>query len=237
MNEYVRFCSAGTYTCQASSAEVTATSRDEKIRAALLVKSNPIILTIVDDRGWARSAALANASAYERLCRGNDVAEHRFLECTDVARRITYLDTLDSLAIEVRWFDGRQHGWDNGFWDAIQHSSKTREALRLISSRIQEPDFEVSKSVMEWLASSALRIEVPDAFESGQPATYHAQAVEKLRRYVRLLGGSLKQKNSTVLDESAKTYSNFAEQTYCEAQPLIPTEEQGQVLGALDARP
>jgi hypothetical protein len=64
----------------------------------------------------------------------------------------------------------------------------------------------------------------------------HAQAVEKLRMYVRLLGGSLKQKNSTVLDESIKTYSNFAEQTYCEAQPLIPTEEQGQVLGAFDAR-
>jgi hypothetical protein len=237
MNEYVRFCSAGTYTCQASSAEVTATSRDEKIRPALLVKSNPIILTIVDDPGWTRSTALANSNAYERLCHGDDVAEHRFSECSDVARRITYLDTLDSLAIEVRWFDGRQHGWDNGFWDAIQHSSKPKEALRLISSRIQETDFEVSKDVMEWLASSALRIEVPDAFESGQPATYHAQAVEKLRMYVRLLGGSLKQKNSTVLDESVKTYSNFAEQTYCEAQPLIPTEEQDQVLGALDARP
>ena len=72
--------------------------------------------------------------------------------------------------------------------------------------------------------------DAPNAFESGRPATYHAQAVEKLRMYVRLLGGSLKHKNSAVLDESVKTYSNFAEQTYCEAQPLIPTEEQRQVL-------
>jgi hypothetical protein len=154
-----------------------------------------------------------------------------------VTQRITYLDSLDSLAIEVRWFDGRKHSWDNGFWDAIQRSSKPKEALRLMSTRIQEPDFEVSKDVMEWLASSALRMEVPDAFESGQPATYHAQAVEQLRMYVKRLGGSLKQKNSTVLDESLKTYSNFAEQTYCEAQPLIPPEEQGQVLAGLDARP
>jgi len=115
MNAYVRFCAAGTYTCQAYSAQVTATSRDEKIRSALLVKSNPIILTIVDDPGWTRSTALANANAYERLCRGDDVVEHRFSECSDVAQRITYLDSLDSPAIEVRWFDGRKHSWDNGF--------------------------------------------------------------------------------------------------------------------------
>lgn len=137
----------------------------------------------------------------------------------------------------MKLFDGRLHGWDSGFWDAIQHSSKPEQALRLMSARIQESDFEVSKSVLEWLASSALRIEVSGAFESGAPATYHAQAVEKLRVYVRLLGGSLNQKNLTVLDESVKTYSNFAEQTYCEAQPLIPTEEQNNVLTSRAARP
>jgi hypothetical protein len=237
LNAYVRFCSPGTYTCQASSAEVTATSRDEKIRPALLVKSNTIVLNIVNDPGWAHSSALAYASAYEKLCRGDGVAEHHFLECTDVARRITYLDTAESLAVEVEWFDGRQHGWDNGFWDAIQHSSNREEALRLMSARIQQPDFEVSTDVVIWLASSALRMEAPDAFMSGTPATYHSQAVEKLLMYVRLLGGSLKQKNSTVLDQSVKTYSNFADQKYCEMQPLIPTEEQNNVLTGLDARP
>jgi hypothetical protein len=203
----------------------------------LLVKSNPITLTLVDDPSWAHSAILANASAYERLCRGEDVAQSHFLECTDVARRITYLDTLESLAKEVKLFDGRSHGRNNGFWDAIQHSSTPEQAVRLMSARIQEPDFEVSQGVLEWLASSALRIEVPGAFESGAPATYHPQAVEKLRMYVRLLGGSLNQKNSTVLNESVKTYSNFAEQTDCEAQPLIPTEEQNNVLTGRAATP
>jgi hypothetical protein len=149
----------------------------------------------------------------------------------------TYLDTLESLAKEVKLFDGRSHGWNNGFWDAIQHSSTPEQAVRLMSARIQEPDFEVSQGVLEWLASSALRIEVPGAFESGAPATYHAQAVEKLRMYVRLLGGSLNQKNSTVLNESVKTYSKFAEPTYCEAQPLIPTEEQNNVLAGRAATP
>jgi len=110
---------------------------------------------------------------------------------SDVARRITYLDTADSLAVEVKWFDGRNHGWENEFWNAIQHSSEPQEALRLITSRMQESDFQASTSVLEWLASLELRLEVPEAFQSSTPASYHAQAVEMLRKYVRLLGNSL----------------------------------------------
>lgn len=233
LNTYVRFCTPGIYTCQGSSAEVTAASRDEKIRPALLVKSNPITLTIVDDPAWARPAAIEYTDAYDRLCRGDDVAEHRSLQCFDVAERITYLGTVESLAIEVRGIDGRNHGWENGFWDAIRQSSHPREALRMMTSRMQEPDFQVSTSVLEWLASSELRIEVPDAFQSGTPANYHALAVEKFRKYVRLLGNSLSKKNSNVLPESAKAYRTFAEQKNCERESLISTEERSQVLAAI----
>ncbi|HEY2495975.1 MAG TPA: hypothetical protein VGK24_02800 [Candidatus Angelobacter sp.] len=235
LNTYVRFRMPGTYTCEASSADITTTSRDEKIRPALLVNSNPISLTIVNDPGWAHFSVLAYADAYENLCHG-DAAEHR-LQCFDLARRITYLDTADSLATEVKFFDGRNHGWGNGFWDAIQHSSDPKKALPLMAARMQEPDFEVSTAVLEWLASSELRMEVPDAFQSGTPATYHAQAVEKLRKYVRLLGDSLSQKDSNVLSESEKTYRTFAKQQYCEPQSLISGKEQNQVLTRLRTRP
>lgn len=233
LNTYVRFRTPGRYTCEASSSDITTSPRDEKIRLALLVKSNPIILNIVEDPGWAHSAAVGYAGVYEKLCRGDDVAEQRFLQCSDVARRITYLDTADSLATEVKSFDGRNHGWDPGFWDAIQRSSLPEEALRLTAARMQEPDFEVSTGVLEWLATSELRTEVLDAFQGGTPATYHAQATEKLRKYVRLLGSSLNQKDSTTLTESLRTYRNFAEQQYCEPQLLIPREEQIQVLTRL----
>lgn len=236
LNTYVRFRTPGTYTCEASSADITTSPRDEKIRPALLVKSNPVLLTIVNDPGWAHSAAIAYAGAYEKLCRGDDVAENRFLECSDVARRITYLDTADSLATEVKWFDGRNHGWENGFWDAIQHSSHPEEALRLMAARIQEPDFEVSTGVLEWLAGSELRMEVPNAFHS-TPATYHAQALEKLRKYVRLLGGSFSQKDPNALSETVKTYRTFAEQKYCEPQSLISRDEQNQALAGVGIRP
>lgn len=237
LNTYVGFRTPGTYACEASSAEITTTTRDEKVRPALLVKSNPIVVTIIDDPSWAHSAALAFAGAYEQLCRGDDVAEHRFLQCSDVARRLTYLDTADSLATEVKWFDGRNHGWENGFWDAIQRSSHPEEALRLMAVRIQEPDFEVSTGLLEWLASSELRTEVPNAFHGGTAAIYHAQAIDKLRKYVRLVGASLSQKDSTVLSESVKTYRTFAEQRYCEAESLIPRDEQNQVRACIGIRP
>jgi hypothetical protein len=237
LNTYVRFRTPGTYTCEASSADITTTPRDETIRPALLLKSNAIVLTIVNDPAWAHSAAIAYPDAYEKLCRGADVPEHPSLQCFDVARRITYLDTAESVATEVKWFDGKDHGWETGFWDAVRHSSHPQEALRLMTSRMQEPGFQVSTSILEWLASSELKMDVPDAFQSGMPATYHAQAVEKLRKYVRLLGSSLSQKDSTALPESVKTYRTFAQQKYCEPQSLISTEEQNQVLAGVGIRP
>lgn len=199
--------------------------------------SNPIALTLVNDPAWAHFAAISYADAYDKLCRANDVVERRFLQCSDLARRITYLDTVDSLAIEVKGFDNRSHGWDNGFWEAIRHSSYPQEALRLMASRMQESNFQVSTDVLEWLASSDLRAEVPEAFQSGAPAIYHAQAVEKLRKYVRLLGSSLSKKTPEVLPESVKTYGNFAERRDCEQQLLISTEEQNQIFAAIGIQP
>lgn len=233
LNTYVRFRVAGTYTCQASSAEITSKLPDESIRPALLGTSNPIVLNIVDDLAWAHAAAAEYGDAYSQLCRGDDVVSQRFLECSALARRIMYLDSSDSLAIEVREFDGREHRWDSGFWDAIRRSSQPQEALQLMSSRMQDPDFQVSVGILEWLATAALRLETPDAFERAAPEDYHAQAVEELRKYVRLLGVSLSKKQPAVVRESVATYRRFAEQNYCEQQPLIPQSEEHQVLSSL----
>lgn len=237
LNTYVRFRTSGTYTCTASAADVTMVSRDEKVRPALLMKSNPVVLTITDDLAWSRSADSTYADVYDKVCRGDNVANQTSWQCGDVARRITYLDTADSLETEVKFFDGRNHGWENGFWDAIQHSSYPNEALRLMANRIQDPDFEVSTMILESLAAWDLRIDSPDAFESSAPQTYHSAAVEKLRKYVELLGSSLSSKNANVRSESAKTYRWFAEQEYCEGRSLISREEQNQALAPQNVRP
>jgi hypothetical protein len=230
LNRYVRFRAPGTYECRASSAEVTTVPADEKFRPALLMKSNSIDLTIVDDPRWAHSAALAYSTAFDEICRSDDVVERHKLECFDIAARITSLDTPDSLATEVKFFDGKNHGWESGFWDAIQTTSHPGDALRLMTNRITDPDFQVSPFVLESLAFGDLRAESPDAFQTAAPALYHSQAIEKLRKYVRLLGSSLSSKNSDVLQETTKTYRTFAEQRYCEEGPLIPDGERNQVL-------
>jgi hypothetical protein len=236
LNQYVRFRGPGTYSCNASSADVTAASAVEVVRPALLVASKPLDLTIVADPAWAHSMATSYADAYDGLCRGDDVPAHHSSQCFDIAQRISYLDTVDSLAAEVKFFDGREHGWANGFWEAIQRTSYPAEAVRLMASRIQDRDVQGSTSTLETLASWDLRIESPGAFESADPADYHAQAMEKLRKYVRLLGNSLSRKNPEVLIDSVKTYRFFAEQEYCEEQPLISKEEQNQALAAIAIR-
>lgn len=237
LNGHVRFRQPGTYTCTASAGDVTMAPRDEKVRPALLVKSNPVVLTIIDDPAWARSSDIAYADAYDQLCRGDNVAQTRFLQCSDISQRITYLNTIDSLATEVKFYDGKNHGWDNRFWDAIQRTSYPDEALRLLTSRIQSPDVQVSPETLELLTIWELRNDSPDAFQMASPANYHSAAVEKLRKYARLLGSSLSNKNPDVLLESAKTYRTFAEQEYCERQPLIPREERIQMLSLRETRP
>jgi len=236
LNTYARFRTPGKYSCIASSADVTTAPRDEKFRSALLVKSKPFDLTIVDDPGWAHSAAMAYADAYQKFCRADDVPEHRFLQCSDFAARLVYLDTPESLATKVRFFGGVNR-WENGFWDAIQSTSYPDEALRLMTRRMQDPDVEVSTLILKYLAALDLKLASPDAFQGAPPASYHVQAVEKMRKYVRLLGGSLANKNSDVLPDSAKAYRTLAEQKHCEEQPLIPEEEQTQALVAAGIGP
>jgi len=237
LNRYLRFRTPGTYSCVASAADITMVSRDEKIRPALLLKSKPVVLSIIDDPAWAHSAATAYADAYDKICRGDDTPEHRTtLECFDTAVRITYLDTRESLAAEVRMFDGRNHGWENGFWDAVQHSSYPEDALRLMTHRIQDADVQVSTAVLESLAIWDLKINT-DAFQNARPAIFHSTALDDLRKYVRLLGSSLPAKNRDVRLESIKSYRTYAEQEYCEGQPLIPTEERNQVLASVGIRP
>jgi hypothetical protein len=231
LNSFIRFRSPGKYTCTAASADITTDPRGATRRQALLVWSNPLVLSIAEDAVWAHSAAANYAAAYQKLCLGKR-REDVLSQCFDIAARLTYLDSVDSLASEVKFFDGKPYGWDNGFEEAIRRTSHQTDAVRLMTARIQEPDFQASTFTLEWLASTHLKGASPDAFESTFPATYHAQAVDEVRRFVRLLGSSLPRKNSDVLQESAKTYSNFAQQNYCDGQPLISEEEQKQVLVA-----
>jgi hypothetical protein len=230
LNLFVRFRRPGIYSCTGNSAQVTATAAHEKLRPALLVRSKPLLLKIVDDAGWSQAAIAAYAQAFAKNCRGDDVPQKNFQQCSDISRRITYLDTAEAIDVEASEYDGRNHGWDTGFWDAIQHSSNRGHALRRLRERFPQPDFQVSTSVVDWLTITDLRLENADAFENAPAIAYQEQALEKLRKYVRLLGGSLEKKNSSVVTESVKTYRYYAEQSYCKTDSLIPLDERTALL-------
>jgi len=230
LNEFARFRTMGTYTCIASAADVTTVPPEKGLRQALLLTSNPVALTIVDDPQWSHRAAVTYTESYERLCRSDDVVEHHYHECFNLAERIRYLDTRESLAAEVRMLDGNNHGCC-GFWQAIATSSYPDDALRLMTSRIADADVEVAPWVLESLAVWDMKLETPGAFDDeAVAADYHHEAVEKLAKYVRLLGGSLGKKNADVMDGNVKTYLHFDQQEYCEGRPLIPAAEQSVVV-------
>lgn len=236
LNTFIRFRAPGPYACTASAADVTMADAEGSIRPALLVKSGPVVLTIVSDPAWANSVISAYAAVYDRVCTDDKAAKEHFLQCSDIAQRITYLDTRRSLAVEVQRFDGRSHGWQNGFWSAIQNSSYPGDGVHMMTQRIQDPDVGVSPQVVQWLAIRDLGLEDPGAFQSPDAALYHTAAMEKLRKYVRLLGSSLARKDRAVRPDDIKTYRWFAEQPYCGESSLIPKEERDQVLAAAGMR-
>jgi hypothetical protein len=223
LNYLTRFSRPGTYTCRASAADITAVGNAEPRRQALLVASNPVVLTLIQDAEWEHSALTSYASQYDKLCR-NDASAMSDGACDDLAQRITYLDTAESLALEIKTIDGRSHRWENGFWTAIERSSYPQQRLRWMTQRFQDPDFEVSQSTIESLVLWQLAIDFPGVFQSAPKPSHHL-AIEEMRKFVRLLGDSLKGKNANVLKETTSTYQNLANGYFCEPETLIPAEE------------
>ncbi len=234
LNQYLRFRSSGTYSCRATSAQITTAPKDESDRPALSLQSNLLTITLTDDPAWARAEALALGATYKTDCRDVGAQDKRLRHCADLATKLTYLDSPDALAVKVRFFDGINHGWDNGFWDSISNTSYPDQAVKLMSGRIQAPDVAVSSSVLFWLAASAMKSANPDAFQPGAvPGLYYAQATEHLREFVRLVGTSLASKNADTLPESLKTYQGLADRLSCNGETLIPDGERKAVLDAI----
>jgi hypothetical protein len=234
LNKYVRFSHSGTYSCRATSAQITTAQKEEKYRSALLLQSNLLTVTLTDDPAWAHAEANALGANYRTDCRTIDNFDKRFAHCADIATRLSYLDTLDALAAKIHLLDGINRGWDNGFWESIETTSHLNDAVKLLTGRIQDADVAVSASVLYWLASSATKSEIPDAFQPGAaPSVYYAEATEQLRKYVRLLGSSLAKKNADALSESLQTYKRIAAQPSCSNGPLIPDVERNTVVQAI----
>jgi hypothetical protein len=226
LSSYVRLRVPGNYTCYATSTQVVTSIHGERFST----RSSPLELTLIDDPSWAHTAALEYADRYEKLCNTKEKPES-LQECVDIATRITSLDTLDSLAIEVKHVKGQAFYW-NGFWNAIWSSSHPREALRFMTKRMQDPDFRVDRDFLQELVIRSLQLDSPGIFQSSEPAIYQSQALEKLREHVRLLGSSLPNKNADTIDKSLQAYRSLAELRQCDGHPLIPDEERELVLAA-----
>jgi len=77
----------------------------------------------------------------QKNCGWEGVPNKNFLACSEIAARLADLDTVESVAMKIHFFDGRNHGWDDGFLGAIETTShRSSEVLRMMTRRIQDPD-------------------------------------------------------------------------------------------------
>jgi hypothetical protein len=234
LNLEVRIPKPGTYSCVAIASDVTATPFGEPFRPALLLKSDPLVLKIVNDSTWANAAAEEYGGLLEKNCPQVPLEFKQRSQCWDLSRRIVFLETPAALKIAVSLINGRPEKWSTGFWEAIQKTQYRSDAVRLLTARMQEPDFQASPQLVELLAIWDLHLELPDAFGPAPPSAYTSQAQDILRKYVRLLGSSLGKKQSDILAENAKTYRHFAQASFCSEDSLISPEERAQVLAGLE---
>jgi hypothetical protein len=232
VTDYVRLSSPGKYTCHATSIQLTSRGQEN---VHFLLKSNSLELTIVDDPEWSRKAALNYGEAFEKSCLGERNTRRNSdssRNCAEIVSRITTLDTPESLELETKYWDGRSDAWDVAFVNAISATNHPREALQLMTRRIQDPDVRVHAYELVQLAMASLDLETSGALESSEPAQYHSQAVDKLREYVRLFGSSLASKHPDVVDFDLAAYRDLAEGKDCSGATLIPGEERDRVISA-----
>jgi hypothetical protein len=240
----------GHYSIQASSANVTLAPLDVESSKPIPLVSNTLEIDVVNDPIWASSqlhdaVEKFEAKRSEYTARGWDTksweadSPKEFGERTQVefeaakaATIIKGLDTEESLAEMVRLYTGSEHligQYANIFYQGIIQSKHPALAIRLMSERILEPDFQVSKNLLDQLTAMELRLQSPEAFDRDERALYPA-ARKILHDHVLALGKSLEKKNPDALKSSLQAFTSYASEDFCTGQALIPPNEEKQLL-------
>jgi hypothetical protein len=116
-------------------------------------------------------------------------------------------------------------------------------AIKLLTERIVEPDFAVSKDLLDQLTAMEVESQVPDAFSRGDDdyrRELYPSARQILQEHLLALGDSLPDKAPESLAVSLETFRTYANEHFCTDEPLLPAATTRQMLKAvqeLDAEP
>ena len=239
LNANLKFLRPGRYECTATAAEVTEDPPGATTRRALALVSQPVVFDVVENPQWARLTLAKTIKEISRLhCTQSNSdpakAASSDFHCMQLLNDLEDLDTEDSLREAVRLYDGlsRPPGGSE-LWRTITQSQHEHLAFQLMEKKLEQADFGPSRGSVDWIANAALFEQTPGAFEENvDPAVYHDEAIEVLRKYVRVLGRAMPNKRGTALSDSREVYQYYAQMQFCHLEPLISEEEMNSVLAA-----
>jgi hypothetical protein len=230
VNRVLQFSRPTSYSCTVTDSSVVTAASAPQYRAVQL-KSHPFTLELSDDSSWsaAELKSVLDGIASEK-CR--PVKEER-VGCLELADRLRYLDTPDSLAAITQFLSNEDKfsQWQHALWLGLFQSQHQDDVIRLLEMRFTDPDFAVTVENMEELTGIRLRKAFPQAFaESAKPEDFRTPAVFLLQETLRKLGDSLPGKSPSTKSVSARTYEALASQDFCEKEAIIPEAERKRVL-------
>jgi hypothetical protein len=230
VNQRLQFTRPTTYTCTVTDNSVVTAASAPEYRAMRLT-SQPFTLELSDESAWSAKAlkSALDAIAAEKC---NPVKEER-VRCLELADRLRYLDTPDSLAAITQFLsnEGKFSPWQQQLWLGLYQSRHQDDVIRLLEMRFTDSDFAVTVENMETLTGIRLRKAFPQAFDkSARPEDFRTPAVFLLQETLRKLGESLPGKSPLTKQISAKTYESLATQDFCEKEAIIPEAERKRVL-------
>lgn len=187
------------------------------------------------DGGWASISAdsVKNSPGFEQI-------QLQF-EMQGAVETMRVLDTEASLTKIVQLYNGVESNPDyytHVLLEAIIQSKHRRLAIKLLSERIADPDFAVSKDLLDQLTAMELENQIPDAFSRDDDdfqRQLYPSARQILQEHILALGDSLQNKNAEAFASSLKTFKLYANEQFCTDEPLIPNATTRQMLKAVQA--
>jgi hypothetical protein len=250
---------AGRISVKAEAASVVVVPLHLETSRPISVTSNTLEITIVDDPSWAH-ARLEQAMADFKTAHskytgaGWDMIPEEGMPLKQWGKRwdlqaqmqkaaevMRGLDTKESLAEAVKLYDGIPQYPDyykHVVWSAIIQSKHQELAVKLLATRIVDPDFAVTPELLDQLTAMALEVQFPGSLASedaGSRRRYYPAARKLLQDYVLDLGKSLEEKRPGALESSLQAFKRLAREDFCDGQPLVPERAFNQMLRSVKA--
>jgi hypothetical protein len=236
----------GRYVIHAEAANVVLAPLSLENSVPISLTSNTVEIVIVDDPLWSREKLEEAVTSFETahsqyLGKGLDALAADQLnperheaqislqwKMQSSAEIMRVLDTEESLTEIVRRYDGATQNPDyfnHVLLSGITQSKHQALAVKLLRARILEPDFSVSKELIDQLTAMALENQYPGSLAADDIDSrrrYYPEARRILNDYILALGKSLSEKGEHALGPSLATFKWYAKEDFCSGEPLIP---------------